>query len=216
MGNKVLFNASFKPEIILKALNRLQDTVYDVIPGQIRDVRLGFQGKATEKEILKVQEAKTAHYTFNAPIELGYILAGNNNKNDSKYFKNYSLALGKAFQIRDDILGVFGDEKKLGKPVGSDIIEGKQTLLVNYVLKHGSNKDKKIIKSLLGKESISEQELKKFREAIINSGALEYSQSKSQQMVKKALSALDKINFKNKKAEVFFRGIAEYIVKREK
>ena len=216
MGNKVLFNASFKPEIILKALNRLQDTVYDVIPGQIRDVRLGFQGKATEKEILKVQEAKTAYYTFNAPVELGYILAGNNNKNDLKYFKDYSLALGKAFQIRDDILGIFGDEKKLGKPVGGDIIEGKQTLLVNYVLKHGSGEDKRIIKSLLGKETISKQELKEFIRSIIDSGALEYSKNKSQRMVKKALSALDKINFKNKKAEIFFRGIAEYIVQREK
>ncbi len=216
MGNKVLFNASFKPEIILKALNRLQNTVYDVIPGQIRDVRLGFKGMATEKEILRVQEAKTAHYTFNAPIELGYILAGNNNKRDLKYFKEYSLALGKAFQIRDDILGIFGNEKKLGKPVGSDIMEGKQTLLVNYVLKHGPEKDKRIIQSLLGKKNIFERELKEFRKIITDSGALKYSQNKSQRMVDKALRALKNVDFKNNEAKIFFKGVAEYIVQREK
>jgi geranylgeranyl diphosphate synthase type I len=215
MANKVLFNVSFTPTIILKALDRLQDTVYDVIPGQIRDVRLGYLGKATEKEILKVQEAKTAHYTFNAPIELGYILAENNNKRDLANFKRYSMAMGKAFQIRDDILGIFGDEKTIGKPVGSDIIEGKRTLLTNYVVKEGSVQDNKTINSLLGKQNLTKQELTMFREVIKKSGSLRYSKRKGNSMVEIALKNLDKINFKNKESEVFFKGIAQYIVNRE-
>ncbi len=215
MANKILFNAKFSPEIILKALNRLQNTVYEVIPGQIRDVRLGYKGKATEKEILRVQEAKTAYYTFNAPIELGYILAGNENKQDLANFKKYSLVMGKAFQIRDDILGIFGDEKTLGKPVGSDIIEGKQTLLVNYVLKHGTRDEKKIIKKLLGQENINKKQLSEFRKIIKDSGALRHSQQKGNEMVEIAVKSLEKISFANKKAETFFRGIAEYIIERE-
>jgi geranylgeranyl diphosphate synthase type I len=215
MANKVLFNASFRPEIILKALDRLQDTVYDVIPGQIRDVRLGYAGKATEEEILKVQEAKTAHYTFNAPIELGYILAENNNKKDLANFKRYSMAMGKAFQIRDDMLGIFGDEKTLGKPVGSDIIEGKQTLLVNYVLKYGSIQQKKITSAMLGLTTISQKQLKEFRKIITDTGALKHSQKKGNEMVSEAIHALDKISFADQDAATFFRGIAEYIVNRE-
>jgi geranylgeranyl diphosphate synthase type I len=215
MANKVLFNASFRPEIILKALDRLQDTVYDVIPGQIRDVRLGYAGKATEKEILKVQEAKTAHYTFNAPIELGYILAENKNKKEQAHFKEYSMAMGKAFQIRDDILGIFGDEKTLGKPVGSDIIEGKQTLLVNYALKHGSTQQKEAISAMLGLTTISQKQLKEFRQIITDTGALKHSQKKGNKMVNEAICALDKISFANEDAETFFKGIAEYIVNRE-
>jgi len=215
MANKVLFNASFRPEVILNALDRLQDTVYDVIPGQIRDVRLGYAGKATEKEILKVQEAKTAHYTFNAPIELGYILAENENTKDQSNFKDYSMAMGKAFQIRDDILGIFGDEKTIGKPVGSDIIEGKRTLLTNYVVKNGSAQQNKTLNKLLGKQDLTKKELLLFRDIIEESGSLAYSKKRGNDMVEAALESLEKINFKNKNAETFFKGIAQYIVNRE-
>ncbi len=215
MANKVLFNASFRPEVILKALDRLQDTVYDVIPGQIRDVRLGYAGKATEKEILKVQESKTAHYTFNAPIELGYILAENKNKKEQVKFKEYSMAMGKAFQIRDDILGIFGDEKTIGKPVGSDIIEGKRTLLTNYVVKNGSVQQNKTLNKLLGKQDLTQKELLLFRNIIEESGSLAYSKKRGNDMVQNALESLEKIDFKNKNAETFFKGIAQYIVSRE-
>lgn len=215
MANKILFKAKFKPEIILSALTRLQDVVYEVIPGQIRDVKLGYKGQATEKEILKVQEAKTAYYTFNAPIELGYILAENKNNKDSANFKKYSLAMGKAFQIRDDILGIFGDEKTLGKPVGSDIVEGKQTLLVNYVLKSGSREQKKVVQNLLGKNSVTKNDLKKFRRVIKESGALEYSHKKGEEMVEEALQSLKNIKWHNQRARIFFQGIAEYIIQRK-
>jgi geranylgeranyl diphosphate synthase type I len=215
MANKILFKANFKPEIILSALTRLQDIVYEVIPGQIRDIKLGYKGSATEKEILKVQEAKTAYYTFNAPIELGYILAGNKDSKDLVNFKKYSLAMGKAFQIRDDILGIFGNEKTLGKPIGSDIIEGKQTLLVNYVLRHGSSREKKKIKKLLGKIILTQQDLKDFREIIEKSGALKYSQEKGVKMIKEALNSLQKIDWHNQKTKIFFQGIAEYIIQRK-
>ena len=215
MANKVLFRADFHPEVILATLIRLQDVVYEVIPGQIRDVKLGYKGKATEREILKVQEAKTAYYTFNAPIELGYILAENENKDDLVRFRDYSLAMGKAFQIRDDILGIFGDEKTLGKPVGSDIIEGKQTLLVNYVLQYGSVADKRFLRKVLGKKTLTKRELVEVRRIMEKSGALKYSKRKGEKMVSKALKSLDGVTWHSKKAEVFFRGIAEYIVNRE-
>ena len=215
MANKILFRANFKPEIILSALTRLQDVVYEVIPGQIRDVKLGYKGNATEKEILKVQEAKTAYYTFNAPIELGYILAENKSSKDLVNFKKYSLAMGKAFQIRDDILGIFGHEKTLGKPVGSDIIEGKQTLLVNYVLQNASSREKKKIKNLLGETNLTKQDLKDFRRIIEESGALKYSQKKGEEMIEEALQSLEKINWHNQRAKIFFQGIAEYIIQRK-
>ena len=214
MANKVLFQADFKPEIILKALNKLQDIVYEVIPGQIRDIQVSFKGSATEREIMKIQEAKTAHYTFNGPIQLGCILAENQDKEMLKHFTKYSLALGKAFQIRDDILGIFGSEKKLGKPVGSDIVEGKRTLLTNYVMKNGTKKEIAVIEKLLGKKKINSRELNLFREIIKNSGSLDYSQKRGEEMVTEALQHLQKINFQNKEAEKFFQGIAKYIVVR--
>lgn len=215
MANKVLFKADFDAIVILKALNKLQNIVYEVIPGQMMDLKLGFKGSATEREILRVQEAKTAYYTFEGPMHLGCVLAENNNAVMLKSFTKYALAMGKAFQIRDDILGIFGDEEVLGKPVGSDIIEGKRTLLTNYVSRKGSAQDKKVIKSMLGNSNLTKRSLQQFRKVIKESGSLEYSKKKGNEMVMEAIKALDKVVFKNKEAEVFFRGIAKYIVNRD-
>jgi geranylgeranyl diphosphate synthase type I len=215
MANKALFKSDFKPTIVLEALNKLQDIVYEVIQGQIRDFKVSFRGRATEAEIMKIQEAKTAYYTFDGPIQLGCILARNKDTKTLKYFTDYSLAMGKAFQIRDDILGIFGDEKTIGKPVGSDIVEGKRTLLTNYIVKNGSRKEKKVMESLLGKQTLSKDELRRFRKIVENSGSLAYSKKRGNDMVKEALRSLSKVDFKNEEAEIFFRGIAEYIISRE-
>jgi len=215
MANKVLFKSDFKPAIILEALNKLQDIVYEVIPGQIRDIRVSFKGEATEAEIMKIQEAKTAYYTFDGPIQLGCILAQNKDKKTLNYFTEYSLAMGKAFQIRDDILGIFGDEETIGKPVGSDIVEGTRTLLTNYIVRKGSSDDKSIMKSLLGKEKLTKKDLQLFRDVVEESGSLAYSKKKGNDLVEEALESLKKVDFKNKEAEIFFRGIAQYIANRE-
>ncbi len=215
-GNKILFSADFKPEVIVKAMNKLQDIVYDVIDGEMLDVQLGFRGQATEKEIIRVQKAKTAYYTFDGPIALGQILAESNDKKMAENFTKYSLALGRAFQIRDDILGIFGDEKKLGKPVGSDITEGKRTLLTNYIVRYGSPKEKKIMNDLLGRDKITTRELKLFQNIMRESGSLEYSQQKVRELTQEAVDILDEINFQSAKSKEFFRGIAEYLAKRDK
>jgi geranylgeranyl diphosphate synthase type I len=127
----------------------------------------------------------------------------------------YSLPVGKAFQIQDDILGIFGNEKKLGKSVGADIIEGKQTLLVLKALKNGDKKQIKEIRRLLGKKDLTEKEVGVFREIIRETGSLEYSQKLAEQLVAESLRALENIEFKSAEAKKFLEGIAEYIIKRE-
>ena len=89
--------------------------------------------KRREKEILEVHRNKTAKYTVEGPLHLGAMLAGADEK-ILKVFSDYAVPVGIAFQIQDDILGAFGNEKKLGKPVCSDLREGKQTLLVAKAL----------------------------------------------------------------------------------
>src|SRR4030042_6057598 len=110
-----------------------------------------YKKKTTEKEVLKMYEYKTAKYTIEGPLHLGAILAGADDKL-LKTFSAYAIPVGIAFQIQDDILGLFGDEKKLGKPVGSDIRQGKFTILAAKAVEKASGKQKKIIKNILGKK----------------------------------------------------------------
>jgi len=214
MANGIMFNAKLAPKTIIQALDKLQDIVYVTIPGEMLDVVLGNRGHASEKEVLRMFEGKTSRYTFEGPLHLGCVLAGGDEKMLSA-LTAYSLPLGKAFQIRDDILGVFGDEKKMGKPVGSDVIEGKQTLLLIKALQKGTSKQKQILKSYLGKKDLTEDELEKFREIIRETGSLDYSRVLAEKFVSEALEAIKGINFKNEEAKFFLEGIARYIIKRE-
>ncbi|MCX6762018.1 MAG: polyprenyl synthetase family protein [Candidatus Moranbacteria bacterium] len=216
LADEILYDIDFEPEVILDALRELQKIVARTIPGEMLDVLMGAKGSATEKEITRMHEGKTARYTFEGPLHLGAVLAGQ--KKNGKLleaFSAYSLPVGKAFQIRDDILGVFGNEKKLGKSVGADIIEGKQTLLVFRALKNGTKEQIKEINRLLGKKDLTEKEAEAFRRIVRETGSLEYSQGLAGRFVAESLVALEKIEFKNNEAKNFLESIAEYIIKRE-
>ena len=73
---------------------------------------------------------KTAKYTVERPLHLGAALAGGGRGPARRVYSAYGLPLGEAFQLRDDVLGVFGDPAETGKPAGDDLREGKRTVLV--------------------------------------------------------------------------------------
>ncbi len=214
MAYEIIFNTDFQPKTIIRALDKIQNIVYVTIPGEMLDVMMEVRGHATEEEILRMFEGKTSRYTFEGPLHLGAVLA-EGEENIFAGLTKYSLPLGKAFQIRDDILGVFGDEKKIGKPVGSDVIEGKQTILLVKALELGNTDQKKTIKKYLGKKDLTEKELEEFRQIIRETGSLEYSQALSQGLVEESKAALSEIEFKNETARKFLEALADYMVTRE-
>ncbi|MFA6047536.1 MAG: polyprenyl synthetase family protein [Parcubacteria group bacterium] len=216
MANEIIFGSTFAPEIIIKALDQLRKIVYTIVPGEMLDVVLETRGNATEKEILDMYQGKTSSYSFEGPLHLGTVFAGAEGKKIFANYSRYASPLGKAFQIRDDILGVYGDEKKIGKPVGSDIIEGKQTLIIIKALELGDREQKEVINKYLGKKDLTKKELEKIREIIEKTGSLEYSQKLCQKLIGESLEALKKIDIKNQEARIFLEGIAQYMVKREK
>lgn len=214
MSSEIIFNSDFPPEVIIKALDRLQRIVYETIPGEMIDIVLEAKGYATEEDVMRMYEGKTARYTFEGPLHLGAVFADNSNEL-LEGFTKYSIPLGNAFQIRDDILGVFGQEKKLGKPIGSDIIEGKQTILVVKAIEKGTDEQKQILKETLGKDDCTLQDIENFKKVIVDTGSLEYAQTISEKLVKQSLDALKSIKMKNDESMNFLRGIAEFIIKRQ-
>lgn len=213
LGNEIIFNSKFKPEIVLRALDKLQNIVKVTVSGEMLDIMLEARGRATEKEILEVHRNKTAKYTVEGPLHLGAMLAGS----DKKYLEalsDYAVPVGIAFQIQDDILGAFGNEKKLGKPVCSDLREGKQTLLVVKALEKGTAQQKNMIKRLLGNKNVTEKEVEEFRQTVRDTGSLDYSQNLAKKLVAKGKKSLENADMKAETKE-FLAGIADYIVNRE-
>jgi len=211
MANEILFESNFPPETIIRALKQLQKIVYTTIPGEMLDVVMEAKGEATEEEILKMHEGKTAFYTFEGPLHLGIILANNKSKDLLDDVSDYSKSIGKAFQIRDDILGVFGDEKKLGKPVGSDVVEGKQTLLVIKALENGNKDQRETLEDLLGKKDLSFSELELFRKVVKETDSLRYSEELARELSREAFDALETLSSSNKEGRDFLEKIAKYI-----
>lgn len=140
----------------------------------------------TREDIYKIYDLKTAHYTFACPLSTGAMLAGASKRQVDNLFK-FGIYLGRAFQIKDDILGMFGDEKEIGKSILSDLQEAKKTLLIWYAFRNSTNKDKRTIKSLLSKEKVNKCDLLRMRRIISSSGALDYAKKEVTNLVNKAL-----------------------------
>lgn len=213
LGNQIIFDSGFKAERVIKALHKLQSIVAFTVIGQAQDIFIEYRKKAAEKEVLSMYENKTAKYSIEGPLHLGAALAGAPEKL-SRGLSAYSIPLGVAFQVQDDILGIFGSEKKLGKKIGADIAEGKQTLLVVKAKEKGNRKQREMLERLLGKKELSPAEIESFREIIRKTGALDYAKNLSDRLVRKSQKALAELKV-NPEAKNFLGEIAEYMVKRE-
>ena len=125
---------------------------------------------------------------------------------------DFAYSAGLAFQLQDDILGVFADETKLGKPVGSDFSARKVTLLLAETIKLSNAEQNDFIHSLLGAKSISENDLEQARQIMRDCGALEMIQEKAQHYIDAAQLNLQKLP--NSPAKERLAELAEFMIKR--
>lgn len=214
ISQKIILKVGFPFENLVPALFKLQDVVSTTIAGQSQDIAIENSASASFEEVLKMYENKTARYTFEGPLHMGAILAGCNDKKTFDLLSRYSLPLGIAFQVQDDILGVFGSRKKIGKSVASDIEEGKISLLVVMARQSASADQKKKLNSILGKKNLSNKEIKDFQNILRVTGALEYCQNFASELIKEAKTEIEKVIVK-KDSKDFLIGLAEYLEKRE-
>ena len=145
--------------------------------------------KLKKEAIYKIYDYKTAYYTFAAPLMTGAIIAGAPREETEKMFQ-YGLYLGRAFQIKDDILGIFEDDKKTGKPGLSDIQEAKKTLLIWQAYKNSPPNDKSRIEYILNKSNAGEKDLITMRKIITQSGSLEYARKETKRLLKKSIKLI--------------------------
>jgi len=141
----------------------------DVCLAQIKDVKLGTLAAFPRlEEILEVYAYKTARYTITLPLCAGAILAGRGDAVSA--LEKLGLALGILFQLQDDYLGLFGDEKELGKPMGSDIREGKKTPFMILLAESLSGEEKQRFREIFGQPSINQAGITYIRSLIKKHG----------------------------------------------
>ena len=165
----------------------------ELIGGQYLDVLEqvsgGLEPVGQAARARQVIRHKSARYSVEHPLLLGGHLAGATEPLLATY-SAYGLALGEAFQLRDDVLGVFGDPDRTGKPAGDDLREGKRTLLVAYALEAASTAQTAALQTLLGNQFLDSVGVDALRAIIVETGALKRVEGLVDDLVDQAAIAL--------------------------
>lgn len=185
-----LLSSGFSSDRILKAAQLYTDYIQRIAHGQILDVTNLNAQELSEQKIFNVYRFKTAEYTGALPLKLGSILAGCHDETVLKGIDDYGLALGWAFQIQDDILGMYGTEDETGKSNISDLREGKPTLLMVHLARHGTDEQIKFQKRVLGNSNITQAEADQMRNILKEAGCLEYVTNLKNKYLQQGLSAV--------------------------
>jgi len=188
-------SAPLPPERIRLLIERYSKGLRTVAYGQYIDVLLSYMPLriATEEHVLKVHELKTASYTVELPLHLGAIAAGYIEKDFLDELTRFAKPAGIGFQLRDDIIGLYGDPSITGKPMGSDVREKKKTLLVIKAFKEANPSDKKFLEEIYDRrrpEEITEKDIRRVQEIVKDTGSLDYSEKMIKDMEERARSIL--------------------------
>jgi len=176
--------------------------------GQAIDILPEFRN-LNEKDIWKIYELKTATYTTQGPVMMGCILA-KAPQEKAERLKEYAYNVGLAFQIQDDLNGIFGKTETLGKSNNSDIKEGKKTLLIVKALNLCGKKDKEYFLREYGNKNADQQTIEKIRSIIKECGAYSHCKNRLHELIKKAKQSISTLELRPE-GKNFLLEIAEYI-----
>jgi geranylgeranyl diphosphate synthase type I len=161
------------------------DMLEQAVAGRAQDRAAG----EAEQRARRVLRYKSAKYTIEEPLQIGGLLAGADEALLASY-SAYGLPLGEAFQLRDDVLGVFGDPAETGKPAGDDLREGKRTVLVAKALERATPAQAGRVRRLLGDPGLDASGVADLREVIVSTGALAETEALIEDLVAASTAAL--------------------------
>ena len=193
LADHLLTSAGWDADTVVLALEPYGRMREEVIAGQYLDLVNQRDPLVTEQQARAVAQLKSGRYTVVQPLRIGAVLAG---ADDTMLegLERYGSPIGEAFQLRDDLLGTFGEEGVLGKPVDSDIREGKRTLLYAKALELLDEPERDELLELWGSgDAIGPAEVARARELLEECGARAAMEELLEALVTEGLRALDEL-----------------------
>jgi len=172
------------PSTRIEVLSTFLRVHEDVVLGQQIDI-LG-----SSEDVEAMHDLKTGSYTIRGPLVLGATMAGGSPELRA-FLTRFAAPLGVAFQLRDDLLGTFGDPAETGKPVGNDIIVGKRTALVVEAERLANDEEKRAIANASGRADAPESAVAAATAALISSGARRAVEQRQAELCASARKMLD-------------------------
>jgi geranylgeranyl diphosphate synthase, type I len=203
--DEMLRASGFGPQAVSRGLSELDAMRTEVFAGQFLDLLAQASGKPSIHSALRVVTFKSAKYTVERPLHLGAAMArapdaspsGGRQSGDQaappdpgEALTGYGIPIGIAFQLRDDILGVFGDPARTGKPVTGDMREGKRTVMLAIATDRADPDQAALLNRAIGDPGLSEADAQQVRAIIKRTGALAECEAMIASNVKQALAAL--------------------------
>ena len=216
LSYKTINETSISNDIKEKILKIYSDTLYNTVNGEIIDVFLPFESieyhKAMkENTIYDIYINKTAWYTIIGPLLIGAYLAGCDKESEQKLIK-IGLDLGIAFQIKDDLLGLYSESQTLGKTI-NDIKEGKQTIIYKHAIDNANEEELNIIKKYYGKSNITFEESTLIADLFEKIGSRKNAEDLVEKYTNSAIYEIKNSDFQNKELFIEF---CNYLLRRKK
>jgi geranylgeranyl diphosphate synthase type I len=188
-ADELLYRSGFGAEELARAKVVYDRMRTELMAGQYLDLLEQARGGGSVERAMLVVRFKSAKYTIERPLHLGAVLAGATQAQVDA-LSGYGLPLGEAFQLRDDILGVFGDPAETGKPAGDDLREGKRTLLVATAEQRATSGQAAHLREGLGDPHLSAAAIDEMRSIIRDTGAVDEVESVIVRRTAQAVDAL--------------------------
>jgi geranylgeranyl diphosphate synthase type I len=169
-SDQMLNSAGLTTEQFARVLPFYNEMRVELMAGQFLDIHEQTQKDTSVDRSMKIARYKSGKYTIERPLHLGAAMSSSSNE-VTNALSAYGLPLGEAFQLRDDLLGVFGDPSVTGKPAGDDLREGKRTVLIAMTHERQSPAQLEICKKYFGKPDIDAEGVAILQEIIESTGA---------------------------------------------
>ncbi|WP_432977337.1 polyprenyl synthetase family protein [Dactylosporangium sp. CA-233914] len=207
-SDEMLHASGVDPVTLARARPVFDEMRTEVTIGQYLDVQTQATGDTSTARASLVARFKSAKYTIEQPLVFGAALAGGGRLAED--YSAFGLPLGEAFQLRDDVLGVFGDPAVTGKPAGDDLREGKRTYLIAAAIEGAGAA---VFDEHLGDPGLDEHKVALLRKTIVESGALQRTEERIAQLTAAALGALEAADVTAEAREVL-TGLAQAATQR--
>ena len=190
LADDAFMGAGFSPEVTARAFAAYSRMRQEVIAGQYLDVAYAARTDITVEEARRVAVLKSGRYSIEEPLAIGAALAGASD-DFLVQLAAFGGPLGEAFQLRDDLLGTFGDRSHVGKPVDSDIIEGKRNVLYAFAAEAATGDDAAFLRTRWGGDALRPGEIARLRDVVERSGARARTEALLEEQVEVARRRLE-------------------------
>lgn len=211
-SHEILFSSGIGDKELLNASDELAKIVETTGYGQILDIYSAISEDFSQSDLMRLHMWKTAKYTIEGPLMMGAKLSGKTEGLEN--LSQFGYLLGVAFQLHDDVLGLFGNEKVTGKSIKNDVNEGKKTLLMLKAIENSPPEDAEFVRKCLASGNVSDDDFEKLRKIVKDSGSYDYSIETMKKMIEQCKEYLASIDG-NSEVKDFLLWFSDYIISRE-